>query len=71
MLLRYVYVRYFMLLHKQQKCTHILILVYLTSSCVNWVFFDNERFKGPQVPKRAIFTRTFFYSTSPLKAPNR
>jgi hypothetical protein len=32
-----------------------IILVYLTSLCVNWAFFGiNERFKGPRVPKKAM-----------------
>jgi hypothetical protein len=47
-----------------------LIIVYLTSLCVNWVFFGTSAKKGP------IYTRTssiqrFFCLTSPLKAPNR
>jgi hypothetical protein len=32
-----------------------IIVVYLTSLCVNWAFFGiNERFKGPRVPKKAM-----------------
>jgi hypothetical protein len=54
------YVRYFMLLRKQQKCTHILILVYLTSSCVNWVFFGNERFKAHKCQKEPYLHERFF-----------
>jgi hypothetical protein len=62
------------------------IVVYLTSLCVNWAFFDtsgpfkntsetsvlkaHECHKGPNLHTNELNT-TFFCSTSPLKAPNR
>jgi hypothetical protein len=48
------------------------IVVYLTSSCVNWAFFWHEwaRFKGPRVPRKLNLHKnelntTFICSTSP------
>jgi hypothetical protein len=38
-----------------QKGKNWTIVVYLTSSCVNWAFLAN--FKGPRVPKKAQFTQ--------------
>jgi hypothetical protein len=64
----------------------LLIVVYLTSLCVNWAFFEtrgplkrsfHSRFKmahafqkRPNLHTNELNT-TFFCSTSPLKAPNR
>jgi hypothetical protein len=61
----------------------MLIVIYLTSSCVILAFFGmsgplsfHSSFKGPRVPKKPKLHKnelntTFFCSTSPLKAPNR
>jgi hypothetical protein len=57
-------------------------IVYLTSSCVNWGFmarvgqFKTRVKRRPRVPKNPNLhtnklNTTFFYSTSPLKTPNR
>jgi hypothetical protein len=61
------------------KGKRIKIVIYLTSSCVNWAFFGmslDSRFKGPRLPKKSNLHKnelntTFFCSTTPLKAPNR
>jgi hypothetical protein len=45
----------------------IKIVVYLTSSCVNWAYSCK---KHPNFRTNELNT-TFFCSTSPLKAPNR
>jgi hypothetical protein len=45
------------------------VVVYLTSSCVNWAFLALVQ-KNPNLHKNDLNT-TFFCSTSPLKAPNR
>jgi hypothetical protein len=62
-------------------CQNVIIVIYLTSSCVIWTFFGmsaslklecNESFKGPRVPKKRKLHKnelntTFFCSTSPPK----
>jgi hypothetical protein len=55
----------------------IIIVVYLTSLCVNWAFLARvghfkTRFKGPRVPKKAQFTHerveyNVFLFDEPLK----
>jgi hypothetical protein len=58
---------------RKNTTLEMAIVVYLTSSCVNWFFLA---WMGPRVPKNPnlhtneLNTR-FFCSTSPLKAPNR
>jgi hypothetical protein len=50
-------------------CSHLKIIIYLTSSCVIWAFFGMS---GPRVPKKRKLHKnelntTFFCSTSPPK----
>jgi hypothetical protein len=58
---------------RKNTTLEMAIVVYLASSCVNWVFLA---WMGPRVPKNPnlhtneLNTR-FLWSTSPLKAPNR
>jgi hypothetical protein len=47
-----------------------IIVIYLTSSCVNWAFFLHEGKKKPNLHKNELNT-TFFCSTRYLKAQNR
>jgi hypothetical protein len=47
-----------------------IIVVYLTSSCVNWVLKAYECQKMPNLHKNELNT-TFFCSRSPLKTTNR
>jgi hypothetical protein len=69
----FIFIQLFRKLHFYiaYKTVRHIIVVYLTSSCINWAFFGaHECQKRLNLHKNELNT-TFFCSTNPLKAPNR